>query len=109
MAAKKWTEAEVLDLYIETVGNPLNIDVDKDSEIILFKELAKVDGLDEYLRATMGEDIKRAFQSQTDVERAIIKGGYARTMYIRAMLKKVRENKEIMDFKGKRTETVAHT
>lgn len=104
-----WTEAEVLDLYIQTVGNPLDTDVNKEEEIQLFRELSKVEGLDDYLRDTMGEDIKRSFMAQDDVSRATIKGGYARTMYLRAMLKKIREKEEIDIHMAKRTEVVANT
>jgi hypothetical protein len=105
--AKKLTEQEAFEQYLGVIGNPMDVDLDKDETVRLFAELAKVDGIDDYLRDTMGEDLKRYWLAQDDLARAQVKGAYSRTMYFRGLLKKVREMQEIEVAKKKRTEVVA--
>lgn len=95
MAVKKLTEDEILDLYIETVGNPLDYSTDKDEMFALFTLLNGVDGFDAFLRDLIGEDVKNYWGAQTDVMRANVKGAARRAIYFRGILKKVREMQEI--------------
>lgn len=95
MATKKLTQDEILDLYMETVENPLDTSTNKDEMYVLFTLLNGVDGFDEFLREMIGEDMKRYWLAQDDVSRGNIKGAASRSLYFRGVLKKVREMQEI--------------
>lgn len=92
---KKLTQDEILDLYMDSVGNPLDYSTNKDEMYQLFVLLAGVDGFDDFLRNLIGEDMRRFWLAQDDSARAMVKGNAARAVYFRGILKKVREMKEI--------------
>lgn len=54
----------------------------------IYKELGGIDGFVELLRDTMVNDIRRYFAAQTEKERDIIRGGFARTAYWKAIITK---------------------
>lgn len=54
----------------------------------IYKELGAIDGLVELLRDTMVNDIRRYFAAQTEKERDIIRGGFARVAYWKAIITK---------------------
>lgn len=108
MAEKKLTEDEVLDLYIQTVDNPLSYNVTNEDTIEMFKALSRVDGFDEYLRACMGDDIKLYFAASDEKQRDQVRGAYRRAIYFRSMLRKVRQMGELDTSRAKKTKVVAH-
>ncbi len=73
------------------VGDPTEYSIDKGQEDKLFTSLSGVDGLAEYLKATMAKDIQRDFGS-TQEQRALIHGAFARTSYFMSRLVKSNEN-----------------
>lgn len=91
MAKVKMTLDEIVAAFIDTMGNPLDSENNKDEQYVLFKELSTIDGLDEWLRTSMGEDIKRHFSASNDEQRAHVKGEFARTLRILTMLRRTRE------------------
>lgn len=99
----KFTEDEILDLYIQTVDNPLDFQMDKQDVIALFKDLSKIDGFDEYLRSLMGDDIKTNFAATTDGQRDQIRGAYRRALYFRSLLRKVRTMNELDESRARKT------
>jgi len=59
----------------------------KTTETELFSRLAKVEGFNDYLRDTMNRDIRRNFNASSPIEQFTTKGGYARTVYFKSLLK----------------------
>ena len=53
----------------------------KEEESLLYKELGKVEGIQQYLKSTLAQDIKRYFLSPKESQE-FIKGQYNRTRYI---------------------------
>lgn len=72
---------EVFAELISVMDNPLDSYVSKKDEVELAETLSKVRGLPEFLRATMGADMKRYFAA-TPEEQQRIKGAFQRTMYL---------------------------
>jgi hypothetical protein len=91
MAKKTLTENEILNLYVETFANVLDEDLNEKEVNAFFKEVSKIEGVDGYLRSAMARDIQTYFMAQDDMSRERVRGGYARIMYMRAMIKKVRD------------------
>lgn len=77
---------EILVELLEAMGNPLTESLDRKFEIAVFDGLKGTEGLGEYFRLTMGEDIKRYFSAGTDKERDQIKGAFLRTASFRTKL-----------------------
>jgi len=61
-------------------------EIDKKLAEEVFATLSKLDGVEEYLRQTMVEDIKRYFSAPDDISRERIKGHYALASYMRREL-----------------------
>jgi len=70
--------------------NPLDSTIDKKEEARLFQELSHIEGIDDYLKQTMGMDIMRYFSVDSGASgediRAQIKGAYNRTQYLRKLI-----------------------
>ena len=101
MAAKKPVEVDVFELALKTLGDVWADRVDKKVEAQLFSELSTVDGLQDYLRATMSDDVKRYYMASTDTERENVRGAMMRTMYWRSLLRKSNPKKKITAPKAK--------
>lgn len=95
-------EDELLVQLAAEMGNILDIEYDDEEAITIFEQIGKIQGAAELFRAMMGRDIRLYFQAQTDVERAQIKGGYARLAYIRGIIKNIDEYKALNKRKAKR-------
>ena len=76
-------EVELAAQLAEKLGDIDSLDITTEGAQQIFDQLAGVDGLLDFLRDTMVNDIKRYFAAQTDKERDIIRGGYSRTAYLR--------------------------
>lgn len=63
--------------------NPIEEVIDKAEEELIFRELAKIEGLQEYLRAVMARDMRMYFNSQTPKEQDMVKGAYFRTEWFK--------------------------
>lgn len=76
-------KSEIQPDYLMLLGVPSDYPKIADIEEQFFKDLSRVDGIDKFLDATMAFDMKREFNSQTDQERNLVKGGYGRTLYFK--------------------------
>lgn len=83
------TMEDISDLAIQTVG-PLFADerISREEEFVIFEQMNKIEGLDDYLRNTMSKDVKRYFQASSEKEREQVRGAYARALYFRGLLHK---------------------
>lgn len=61
--------------------------IDKDEEKIIFTELTKIEGIQDYLKAVMANDIKRYFVAPKE-QQEYIKGGYDRMMQFLVKIQK---------------------
>ncbi len=59
-------------------------EIDDDYEKKIFKDLKGTDGLVKYLREAAAKDIKRYFGATTPTEQNLIRGAFARTMYLKS-------------------------
>jgi len=67
--------------------NPIEDFFDKEEEERIMKELSKIDGLQEYLRAVMARDMRMHFESKKE-DQDIIRGGYFRTRFFAKLISK---------------------
>jgi hypothetical protein len=74
---------------ISSLGNWEGVEIEKIGNPELYSDMAKIDGLHEFFRETMINDIKRYFAAQTDRERDIIRGAFSRTNYLKNLLDNV--------------------
>lgn len=88
-------EDELLLELADQLGNVLELDYDEKEAIKVFEEVGKVTGAMELFRVIMARDIKLYFQAQNDTDRAQIKGAYSRVAWLRGMIKKINEKKEL--------------
>lgn len=61
-------------------------EITKDYEKKIFADLKGTDGLVAYLREAAARDKDRYFGAQTDAERSVIRGAFARTMYLKTKI-----------------------
>lgn len=70
----------------------MEIDTESDfpqsEEEKLFYDLSGVDGFNEYLNSVMAKDTKRYFVADGKQQQDIIKGGFARVVYLKSRLNK---------------------
>lgn len=93
--ASKIDESFLADYYGKLIGDPTSYDISAKEEIHIFSDLAKVDGIREYLKATMAKDMQRYFAAPDQKSRDVIQGAFARTSYLRGKLKEVNKPKEV--------------
>lgn len=86
VAEKELTESELAAKMAALLGDVDSVEITEDGVAELFEQLARIDGLTDYLRDIMVKDINRYFAAQNDNERAIIRGGFSRVAYIRSIL-----------------------
>ena len=94
------TEEEKMLAFAELVGEIDETRIDPDKEDALFKELANVDHLADYLRNAIARDMQRYFAATNDEQRQMIKGAIARTAYMRSKIMK-REDHDVVESKMK--------
>lgn len=80
------TEVELASKLAELMGDVESIEITKEGVKEVFQQMGRIDGLLDFLRDVMMNDIKRYFNAATDREREIIRGGYSRTAYIRGLV-----------------------
>lgn len=66
--------------------NPIEEIIDKDDENRILSDLAKIDGLHEYLRALLARDLRNHFNCQK-AEQDLVRGGYFRTEWLAKKIK----------------------
>lgn len=85
------TDEMVEQALVERYGDPREYTPSKEHEAELFGRLARVDGFQDYLKATSGQDIIRYFSAQDEAQREMARGAYARTLYMENQIKKARK------------------
>lgn len=83
---KPENEEEVLNLALDSIGDFTDLKLDKKFEKEVFDNVAGIDGVKEYLRDTIAQDVKRYFKASTDSERDQVRGAYSRTLYLRSLI-----------------------
>lgn len=71
---------EILHELIEAMDNPVAAFVSREEEAEVAKALSEVEGLPDFLKQTMGADMRRYFNA-TPEEQKQVKGAFARTAY----------------------------
>lgn len=79
-------KVEYRNFDLETLGDIDSVEIAKEGVKEIYQSLAGVEGYLDYLKDTMNADIKRYFNAQTDGERQLIRGAFARTSFIRALI-----------------------
>ena len=82
------------------IGDPMDYDIEKEEEIAMFKDLARVEHLPAYLTAMMAKDMQRSFSS-LDEERPVIRGAFARAAYFKSRIRNA--NEEVRETKSAKT------
>ncbi len=83
-----WQRKETVEEMLQDLGNIEDNALSQEQEILVFKGLSQVEGLQEFLRDTMVKDLRRYFIAQNDKEREMIRGAFLRTEYFRNGIKK---------------------
>lgn len=84
------TEEDVFQALGRIVGNPTDYEVPKELEDNIFQDLSRVDGITDYLKATMAMDMQRDFAATPD-QKDLIHGAFSRTAYLRSRILAARE------------------
>ena len=67
------------------IGNPSEYSIEPKQDEFLFRDLARIDGINEWLTATMARDMQRDFAGQKE-QSALVHGAFARTAYIKGKI-----------------------
>lgn len=81
--------------FAEAIGDISEYKIEPELEDKLFEELANVDYLHEYLKATIARDMQRYFAATDEMQRNLIKGQIARVSTLRAKVVNRPENKVV--------------
>ncbi len=81
-------KAPSMEEIILELGNLEENSLTKEQEVLVFKALSMVDGIQEFFRDTMAKDLRRYFVAQDDKEREMIRGAFLRTEYMRNGIKR---------------------
>lgn len=100
----KITENYLGKRYGELIGDVNNYGIEKEMEGELFNDLSVVNGIKEYLDATMANDMQRYFAATDEKQRDIVRGAFARTAYLKSRLNKTSQeaNEEETTLQGLR-------
>lgn len=83
-----YTEVELAAMLANKLGDLDDVEITSDGVKEIFSEMAGIDGLLNYFKDTMAKDIKRYFSVPDgpigDHDRAIIRGAFSRTAFLRA-------------------------
>ena len=80
-----FTEEELSYMLVSLLGDE-DDELGEKEEQKIFSEAKKVEGLVEYLRRTATKDVKRYFGVPTPHEQLIIRGSFARTLYLKSKI-----------------------
>lgn len=94
--AEYLTEDDLCSLLTKHIESSKRIKTDDD---ILFEELKKVEGFQEYLSNTIVADKERYFNAGSPMEQLQVKGAHNRTLYLRS---KLREKREVVKMESPR-------
>jgi hypothetical protein len=98
----KYTVDELIDMLVEQMGNPFEAEITQAELVDVISQWGLVDGSNELLHAMMGRDILLYWQGKSDLERENVRGGFARTAWIRGIMKKANELRALNNAKKDR-------
>jgi hypothetical protein len=73
--------------YGRLIGNPTDYSISKELDQEFYDNLRRIDGVRDYFKATAAKDMLRYFQATGAEEQSVVRGAFARTMYILGKLK----------------------
>lgn len=85
----KFSEDELLDQLSQVIGNPMEVQVDPDDHVRIIDEMSRIDGIQEFFRASMGIDMRLYFLAKSDKERDIVRGHFNCLAWLRKQMKNV--------------------
>lgn len=88
-----YKEDDLLDMLAELIDP--NMSMYDEEKARIFKELAKIDGIQEFFRAVQAADMRLYFQAGSDKERDAVRGAYSRIAWLRAGVKNVKVKEEL--------------
>lgn len=86
---EKFSEDELLDQLSQVIGNPMEVQVDAEDHVRIIDEMSKIDGIQEFFRASMGIDMRLYFLAKSDKERDIVRGHFNCLAWLRKQMKNV--------------------
>lgn len=86
-----FTDSEICLMFAEMIGDPSEYTITEKQQREIFDKLSVVEGLNDWLRATIARDLQRYFAAEDDFVRATVKGAIGRTAYLKSLLTKTRE------------------
>lgn len=92
---------EKLKEFVESFDSLLEVHIDEQLTKHVFKGLAEVEGFMEYLRRTMGSDVKRAFTSPKE-QREYLEGHFAFAAFLYNGIRAVKQSELQKDLKTKK-------
>ena len=95
-----FTDEEIIEIINRSFGdiNPDDTIIDPDDEARLFKELAGVDGLQDYLRKTMAMDMKMAFSAEP-IQQMRLRGAFQKMATFRKKLRDKGDKPKVKNLK----------
>lgn len=94
-------EEELINALAECIDP--NLALYDEEKARIFTELAKIDGIQDFFRAVMAQDMRIYFQAGSDKERDGVRGAYSRVAWLRAGIKNVKLKKDMDESVSKRT------
>lgn len=91
---EEYTEDELSFMLAEKLG--VLDSVDDEYEKKIFADLKETDGLVQYLRECAARDKDRYFGATTKEEQLVIRGAFARTMFLKAKIMKSGEESKVL-------------
>jgi hypothetical protein len=89
---KEYTDIELSEKLAAKLGNSDLMELPEAAHARIYKEMANIDGIQDLFRDTMVADLRRYFAATNDHDRDLVRGGFSRTAYLRAQVKRQLEN-----------------
>ena len=83
VTADEHTEADLELLLLESYGDIFDDEVERAEEEVILKQVGDVEGFVQYMRKMANNDMRRYFAAVTDKDRDVIRGAFARTVYLK--------------------------
>lgn len=100
---EKKTIDQILIELVDVMDNPLGSKLDKKFESEVFNTIRGSEGFTEYLRETLGQDMKRYFAASSESARDQIKGHFSFAVYLLGSIAKAGDADKLKEeLSGKR-------
>ena len=78
-----YTEGDLEVLLLESYDDIIDDGIEKAEEEVILKQVGDVEGFVQYMRKMANNDMRRYFAAVTDKDRDVIRGAFARTVYLK--------------------------